>query len=156
MTRRNRRRGTACGASGLSQAPTDVSQEPEIGHGNIAPNAAHGGVTITSAQRFATVSFAGLDRLGFGAASHEAAVAARTALAAYALLSDRLAFSAPSVWLRSGCEARQTGQRTRGGRREVHTRPAPSARQPLPRATPRRSPAGRDPQRTPWRNAAPR
>ena len=29
MTRRNRRRGTACGASGLSQAPTDVSQEPE-------------------------------------------------------------------------------------------------------------------------------
>ncbi|MHB8184838.1 MAG: type I-G CRISPR-associated RAMP protein Csb1/Cas7g [Dermatophilaceae bacterium] len=76
----------------------------EIGHGNIAPNAAHGGVTITSAQRFATVSFAALDRLGFGAASHEASVAARTALAAYALLADRLAFSAPSLWLRSGCE----------------------------------------------------
>jgi len=76
----------------------------EIGHGNIAPNAAHGGVTITSAQRFATVSFAALDRLGFGAASHDASVAARTALAAYALLADRLAFSAPSLWLRSGCE----------------------------------------------------
>lgn len=76
----------------------------EIGHGNIAPNPAHGGVTITSAQRFATVSFAGLDRLGFGAASHEVSVAARTALAAYALLADRLAFSAPSLWLRSGCE----------------------------------------------------
>lgn len=76
----------------------------EIGHGNIAPNAAHGGVTITSAQRFATVSFAALDRLGLGAASHEASVAARTALAAYALLADRLAFSAPSLWLRSGCE----------------------------------------------------
>jgi CRISPR-associated protein Csb1 len=76
----------------------------EIGHGNIAPNAAHGGVTVTSAQRFATVSFAALDRLGFGAASHEGSVAARTALAAYALLADRLAFSAPSVWLRSGCE----------------------------------------------------
>lgn len=76
----------------------------EIGHGNIAPNAAHGGVTITSAQRFATVSFAALDRLGFGALSHEASVAARAALAAYALLADRLAFSAPSVWLRSGCE----------------------------------------------------
>ena len=76
----------------------------EIGHGNIAPNAAHGGVTITSAQRFATVSFAALDRLGFGAASYEASVAARAALAAYALLADRLAFSAPSLWLRSGCE----------------------------------------------------
>lgn len=76
----------------------------EIGHGNIAPNAAHGGVTITSAQRFATVSFAALDRLGFGTASQQASVAARTALAAYALLADRLAFSAPSLWLRSGCE----------------------------------------------------
>jgi CRISPR-associated protein Csb1 len=76
----------------------------ERGHGNIAPNAAHGGVTITSAQRFATVSFAALDRLGFGSASHEMAVAARTTLAAYALLADRLAFSAPSLWLRSGCE----------------------------------------------------
>lgn len=76
----------------------------EIGHGNIAPNPAHGGVTITSAQRFATVSFAALDRLGFGAASYEASIAARAALAAYALLADRLAFSAASLWLRSGCE----------------------------------------------------
>lgn len=76
----------------------------EIGHGNIAPNAAHGGVTITSAERFATVSFAALDRLGFGRVSHEASVAARSALAAYTLLADRLAFSGPSLWLRSGCE----------------------------------------------------
>lgn len=76
----------------------------EIGHGNIAPNSTHGGVTITSAERFATVSFAALDRLGFGTASYETAVAARTVLAAYALLADRLAFSAASVWLRSGCE----------------------------------------------------
>lgn len=76
----------------------------EIGHGSIPAKFAHGGVTITSAQRFATVSFAALDRLGFGEASHEASVAARTALAAYALLADRLAFSAPSLWLRSGCE----------------------------------------------------
>lgn len=74
------------------------------GHGNIPAKAAHGGVTITSAQRFATVSFAALDRLGLGAASQEASVAVRTALAAYALLADRLAFSAPSLWLRSGCE----------------------------------------------------
>lgn len=77
----------------------------EIGHGNIAPNpSANGGVTITSAQRFATLSLAGLDRIGFGAASVDAAVAARAVLAAYALLADRLAFGGPALWLRSGCE----------------------------------------------------
>lgn len=76
----------------------------EIGHGNIAPNPTHGGVTITSAQRFATLSLAALDRLGLGGVCDEVAVAARTVLAAYALLADRLAFAAPSVWLRSGCE----------------------------------------------------
>jgi CRISPR-associated protein Csb1 len=76
----------------------------EIGHGNIAPNSAHGGVTVSSAERFATISLAGLDRLGFGSAPREAAIAARAALAAYALLADRLAFGGPSLWLRSGCE----------------------------------------------------
>ncbi|MDA8286204.1 MAG: type I-U CRISPR-associated RAMP protein Csb1/Cas7u [Actinomycetota bacterium] len=76
----------------------------EIGHGNIAPNSAHGGVTVSSAERFATISLAGLNRLGFGPASREAAVAARACLAAYALLADRLAFGGPSLWLRSGCE----------------------------------------------------
>ncbi len=76
----------------------------EIGHGNVAPNSQHGGVTISSAQRIATLSLAGLDRIGFGAAPHEAAVAARTVLAAYALLADRLAFGGASLWLRSGCE----------------------------------------------------
>jgi CRISPR-associated protein Csb1 len=76
----------------------------EIGHGNVAPNPQHGGVTISSAQRFATLSLAGLDRIGFGAASADAAIAARVALAAYALLADRLAFGRPALWLRSGCE----------------------------------------------------
>lgn len=76
----------------------------EIGHGNVAPNTQHGGVTISSAQRFATLSLAGLDRIGFGTAPRDAAVAARAALAAYALLGDRLAFGGPALWLRSGCE----------------------------------------------------
>ena len=76
----------------------------EIGHGHVAPNPQHGGVTISSATRMATVSLAGLDRIGFGGASREAAVAGRAALAAYALLADRLAFGGPSLWLRSGCE----------------------------------------------------
>jgi len=76
----------------------------EIGHGNIAPNPASGGVTVSSAERMATVSLAGLDRIGFGELPAPAGVAARAFLAAYALAADRLAFGGPSLWLRSGCE----------------------------------------------------
>lgn len=76
----------------------------EIGHGNVAPNSAHGGVSIHSARRTATLSLAGLDRIGFGDAGLDAAAAARALLATYALLADRLAFGRPSLWLRSGCE----------------------------------------------------
>lgn len=95
----------------------------EIGHGNIAPNrSTNGGVTITSAQRLATLSLAGLDRIGFGAASFDAAVAARSVLAAYALLADRLAFGGAALWLRSGCELVIGSERVewvhRGGRTE--------------------------------------
>ena len=95
----------------------------EIGHGNIAPNpSSNGGVTITSAQRFATLSLAGLDRIGFGSASFEAAVAARAVLAAYALVADRLAFGGAALWLRSGCELVLESERLewvhRGGRTE--------------------------------------
>jgi CRISPR-associated protein Csb1 len=94
----------------------------EIGHGNVAPNPQHGGVTITSASRMAALSLAGLDRVGFGSAPPQAAVAARAALAAYALLADRLAFGAPSLWLRSGCELVLADEQLewvdRGGRTE--------------------------------------
>lgn len=76
----------------------------ELGLGNIAPNRSHGGVTVSSAERVATVSLAGLARLGFGDVPAEAALAARVLLAAYALMADRLAFGGPSLWLRSGCE----------------------------------------------------
>lgn len=76
----------------------------EIGHGNVAPNSQHGGVTIDSAERRATLSFAALDRIGFGTAPREAALAARAVLASYAILADRLAFGRSSLWLRSGCE----------------------------------------------------
>lgn len=76
----------------------------EIGHGNVAPNPQHGGVTISSARRIATLSLAGLDRIGFGSAEPQAALAARAMLAAYAILADRLVFGRPTLWLRSGCE----------------------------------------------------
>jgi CRISPR-associated protein Csb1 len=87
-----------------SATKTKGEKLSEIGHGNVAPNPQHGGVTISSAQRMATLSLAGLDRIGFGSVDAQAAVAARAVLAAYAILADRLAFGGPTLWLRSGCE----------------------------------------------------
>ena len=103
----------------------------EIGHGNVAPNPQHGGVTIESARRVATVSLAGLDRVGFGSVSRDAAIAARAVLAAYALLADRLAFGRPALWLRSGCELVVESERVewidRGGAAEEFDLPAGQA-----------------------------
>jgi CRISPR-associated protein Csb1 len=76
----------------------------EIGHGNIAPNPVHGGVTVAEIQRVASISLAGLERLRFGDAAVEASNLARATLAALALAGDRLTFGGPSVWLRSGCD----------------------------------------------------
>lgn len=76
----------------------------ERGLGNIAPQEGPGGVTISRAMRFASVSLAGARRLGFGNSSPEAAAAARASLVSLALLADRLAFGQPSIWLRSGCD----------------------------------------------------
>jgi CRISPR-associated protein Csb1 len=83
----------------------------EIGHGNIAPNPVHGGVTVSEIRRIASISFAGLERLRFGDASPDAAVLARAALASLALAGDRLAFGRPSVWLRSGCDLAKVSER---------------------------------------------
>lgn len=76
----------------------------EIGHGNIAPMDAHGGVTITEATRFATISLTALARVRFGELNIEGQQSARVLLAAFALLGDRLAFGGPGLWLRSGCD----------------------------------------------------
>lgn len=76
----------------------------EIGHGNIAPNPVHGGVSVREIRRQAWISFAGLARLRFGDATPEAASLARATLAALALAGDRLAFGEASVNLRSGCD----------------------------------------------------
>lgn len=76
----------------------------EIGHGNIAPNSAHGGVTISDATRFATISLTAIRRAKFGTLPEKAQDAARVLMAAFALLGDRLAFSTAGIWLRSGCD----------------------------------------------------
>jgi CRISPR-associated protein Csb1 len=76
----------------------------EIGHGNIAPNLVHGGITVSEIRRVASISLAGLERLRFGDATAEAGNLARATLAALALAGDRITFGRPSVWLRSGCD----------------------------------------------------
>ena len=76
----------------------------EIGHGNIAPNAAHGGVTITEATRFSTLSLTAVRRIRFGSLGVNTQFAASTLLVALALLGDRLAFGGAGIWLRSGCD----------------------------------------------------
>lgn len=83
---------------------TKAKMLSKIGHGNIPPNAAHGGVTITEATRFSTLSLTAVRRIGFGDLTTEATLAARTLLVAFALLGDRLAFGGAGIWLRSGCD----------------------------------------------------
>ena len=83
----------------------------EIGHGNaLDSGGAHGWVTVTGVQRWAFVSFATFERLRFGDATAEQGEAARAALAALALLGDRLAYDRPSWFFRSGCDLVRTGE----------------------------------------------
>ena len=96
---------------GEKKAKTKGEKLSERGLGNIAPNSAHGGVSITGARRAGWLSLAALARLRFGDAPVEAVRLARATLAALALAGDRLAFGGPSVWLRSGCDLIHTGQR---------------------------------------------
>ena len=76
----------------------------EIGHGNIAPNATHGGVTITEVTRTAVLSLTATRRIRFGSLDRATVDAAHVLLAAFGLLGDRLAFGQAGLWLRSGCD----------------------------------------------------
>ncbi|MGW5679519.1 hypothetical protein ACWEV4_31335 [Streptomyces sp. NPDC003860] len=76
----------------------------ELGHGMIPPSEGIGGVSVKAVHRQATVSLAQLSSLRFGDVSEEFAAAGRALLASIALLGDRLAFAAPALRLRSGCD----------------------------------------------------
>lgn len=76
----------------------------ELGHGMIPPSEGIGGVSVKTVHRQATVSLAQLSSLRFGDVSEEFAAAGRAMLASIALLGDRLAFGAPALHLRSGCD----------------------------------------------------
>jgi CRISPR-associated protein Csb1 len=90
----------------------------EMGHGMIPPSLnmtrggeetlAGGGVAVAAIERHGVLGFAALARLQLVSTeetpSAEGQRAGRAALAALALLGDRLAFAAPAIFLRSGCE----------------------------------------------------
>jgi len=77
----------------------------QLGHGSIPPSVVEtGGVSCRQITRMATVGFAGIARLRFASLDPVAARAGRTLLACLALAADRLAFTRPGIFLRSGCE----------------------------------------------------
>lgn len=78
----------------------------ELGHGMIPgqPDAEAGGVSARSITRGAVLSLTGLARLHFPVADGDATSVGRAALAAIALLGDRLAFARAGLNLRSGSD----------------------------------------------------
>ncbi|MFD8676543.1 type I-U CRISPR-associated RAMP protein Csb1/Cas7u [Streptomyces seoulensis] len=105
----------------------------ELGHGMIPPSEGAGGVVVKAVQRTATLSMAQLAALRFGDASPEFCAAGRALIGAIALLGDRLAFSAPVIRLRSGCDLMLVSERIEWVGRGVDGRPAT---EPLDLATP--------------------
>ncbi|MGC0318381.1 hypothetical protein [Kitasatospora acidiphila] len=77
----------------------------------IPPTAGMGAVTVQAIECRATLAMAGLRALRFGDALQEYVRAARALVAAPALLGDRLAFAAPAVRLRSGCDLLPVSER---------------------------------------------
>jgi CRISPR-associated protein Csb1 len=78
----------------------------ELGHGMVPvePDERTGGVSVRRISRDAVLSFPGLARFSFPIESGEATTAGRVALAALALVGDRLAFGRAGLQLRSGCD----------------------------------------------------
>lgn len=96
----------------------------ELGHGMapVAPDETIGGVSVRSIERQAVLSLTGLARLRF---SGDKAVDAtsRAALAAIALLGDRLAFGRAGLNLRSGSDLVLTGEQIEWVRSGARTEP---------------------------------
>jgi CRISPR-associated protein Csb1 len=78
----------------------------ELGFGMVpvAPDEATGGVAVSSITRTAVLSLNTLAALSFPTETGDATRQGRVALAALALLADRLAFGRPGLTLRSGSE----------------------------------------------------
>ncbi len=78
----------------------------ELGHGMVPGQADDraGGVSVRAITRQAVLSLTGLARLNFPTSNGDATRAGRAALAALALLGDRLAFDQAGLNLRSGAD----------------------------------------------------
>jgi CRISPR-associated protein Csb1 len=90
--------------------PKGKKKLSELGLGAIPPTTRNqrgepmpGGVSVEGIERLAVLSFPALARVRLGSDA-AAARAGRAALAALAVLGDRLAFGGPGVFLRSGCD----------------------------------------------------
>lgn len=86
----------------------------ELGHGMVPgePDDEAGGVSVRAITRAAVLSLNGLARFGFPiTGGTDATAAGRTALAAVALLADRLAFGGAGLHLRSGSDLTLAGER---------------------------------------------
>jgi len=120
----------------------------ELGHGMIPgePEEATGGVSVKSITRDAVLSLTGLARFRFPVDDGDATSAGRTALAALALLGDRMAFSGAGLHLRSGSDLVLLAERVewvrRGGETEVFDISAADARETLIAARDRLADAG--------------
>jgi CRISPR-associated protein Csb1 len=125
--------GWAPSASEKPKKGVKKARMSELGHGMIPPSEGLGGVSVTSVQRSASLSLAQLTTLRFGDAGEELTAAARALVASIALLGDRLAFSAPALHLRSGCELLMVSERIEWAQRG---RDAGPHLEPLELATP--------------------
>ncbi|MDH6544124.1 type I-U CRISPR-associated RAMP protein Csb1/Cas7u [Streptomyces sp. SPB4] len=107
------------------KAPKGVAtaKMSELGHGMIPPTEGLGGVSVKTIHRQATMSVAQLRMLQFGEVDGEYAAAGRALLAAIGLLGDRLAFSAPALHLRSGCDLVVVSEQVEWVRRGSNGRP---------------------------------
>lgn len=91
----------------------------DIGHGMIptGPTEPAGGVSVRSITRTAVLSLTALARYTFPAGDASASVEGRAALAALALVGDRLAFGRAGINLRSGSDLVLTSERLEWVRR---------------------------------------
>lgn len=100
---------------GESTAKQRKKESPlnEIGYGMIPVAASDeaGGVSVKAITRSAVISLTGLAALRFPGAGENVDVPGRVALAALALLADRLAFGRAGLNLRSGCELVRSSER---------------------------------------------
>lgn len=91
----------------------------DMGHGMVptSPDESIGGVSVRSISRTAVLSLTALARFAFPTGDVDATVGGRTALAALALVGDRLAFGGAGVNLRSGSDLVLTSERVEWVRR---------------------------------------